>query len=68
MLLEETDRRLIDGWQRDFPITPAPFAEIAAALGIAESDVLARLDEPLPSSVQCQHRLLSLRLVRHKPH
>ncbi|MCC0003598.1 MAG: AsnC family transcriptional regulator [Methylobacteriaceae bacterium] len=43
MLLEETDRRLIDGWQRDFPITPAPFAEIAAALGIAESDVLARL-------------------------
>lgn len=43
MLLDAPDRALIDGWQRDFPIAPAPFAEIGAALGLAEADVLARL-------------------------
>lgn len=43
MLLDEHDRRLIDGWQRDFPIAPAPFAAIGATLGLSESDVLARL-------------------------
>lgn len=43
MLLDDTDRRLIDGWQRDFPIVSAPYATIGAALGVSESDVLARL-------------------------
>lgn len=43
MLLDEHDRRLIDGWQRDFPIAPAPFAAIGATLALSESDVLARL-------------------------
>lgn len=44
--IEQTDaatRALIDGYQRDFPIVPQPFAEIAAALGLAEIDVLSRL-------------------------
>jgi len=44
MLLDETDRRLIDDWQRDFPIASAPFAEIGAVLGVPESDVITRLE------------------------
>ena len=43
MLLDEHDRRLIDGWQRGLPVESAPFAPVAAALGLAESDVLARI-------------------------
>ena len=43
MLFDASDRALIDGWQRDFPIAPAPFAEIGAALGLSEADVLTRL-------------------------
>lgn len=35
--------RLLDEWQRDFPLTPRPFAVIAAALGIGEAEVVERL-------------------------
>lgn len=38
------DRRLLDDWQRDFPITPRPFAELAQALDVTEAEVLERLD------------------------
>ena len=41
--LDPVDIRLLDGWQRAFPLVPRPFARIAAALGLAESEVLARL-------------------------
>jgi DNA-binding Lrp family transcriptional regulator len=37
------DRRLLDDWQRDFPLTPRPFAEIGAALGLEETEVIDRL-------------------------
>lgn len=37
------DRRLLDDYQRDFPLTPRPFAVIAADLGISEAEVLDRL-------------------------
>ncbi len=43
MLLDAFDRALIDGWQRDFPIVSAPFAQIGSAVGLCEPDVLARL-------------------------
>jgi DNA-binding Lrp family transcriptional regulator len=46
--LDILDRRLLDGWQRDLPIMPRPFAEIGRALGLAEAEVLrclARLSE-----------------------
>jgi DNA-binding Lrp family transcriptional regulator len=36
--------RLLNDYQRDFPLTPAPFREIAAQLGIEESAVLAALE------------------------
>lgn len=37
------DRRLIDGWQRGFPLVSRPYAEIGAALGLDEGEVLRRL-------------------------
>ena len=41
--LDPLDRRLLDGWQRAFPLVPHPFAEIGTALGLAEEEVLDRL-------------------------
>lgn len=38
------DFRLLNEFQRDFPLCPAPFAELAARLGVAEKIVLSRLD------------------------
>ncbi len=34
------ERALLNDWQRDFPLTPRPFAVIAKRLGCDESDVL----------------------------
>lgn len=42
-LLSELDRRLLDEYQRDFPLDPRPFARIAEELGTTESKVLDRL-------------------------
>ena len=42
-LLDALDRRLIEAFQRDLPLCPEPYAEMAAALGTTEADVLARL-------------------------
>lgn len=41
--LDDIDRQLVDRYQRDFPLVAAPFADIAADLGLAEDDVIARL-------------------------
>lgn len=40
---DEIDHRLLDEFQRDLPLVPRPFAAIAAGLGIAEAEVIARL-------------------------
>lgn len=37
------DRRLLDDWQRDFPITPHPFAVLAEAVSLTEAEVIERL-------------------------
>ena len=42
-LLSELDRRLLDEFQRDFPLEPRPFVRIAEELGTTESKVLERL-------------------------
>ena len=42
-VLEWLDRRLIDTYQRDFPICEKPFAEIASRLHCQASEVLRRL-------------------------
>ena len=39
------DFRLLNDFQRDFPLCPAPFAELAARLGVAESVVIRHLEE-----------------------
>jgi DNA-binding Lrp family transcriptional regulator len=41
--LDALDLRLLDEWQRDFPLVSGPFAEIGKALGCTERDVLQRL-------------------------
>ena len=42
--LTDLDQRLLNDFQRDFPLSPAPYAEIARRLGVTENDVLARLE------------------------
>jgi DNA-binding Lrp family transcriptional regulator len=42
-IADPIDCRVLDDWQRDFPITQRPFAAISATLGIAEVDLLNRL-------------------------
>lgn len=38
------DFQLLNDYQRDFPLVPAPFAELAARLGVGEKVVLGRLE------------------------
>lgn len=42
-ITDPTDRRLLDEFQRDFPITRRPFQVLADALGLDEAGVLGRL-------------------------
>ncbi len=37
--LTEVEKRLLDDFQRDFPLEPAPFESLAAALGVSEPAV-----------------------------
>jgi DNA-binding Lrp family transcriptional regulator len=41
--LTDIDRRLLNDFQRDFPLSPAPYAELARRLGITEAEVIERL-------------------------
>jgi DNA-binding Lrp family transcriptional regulator len=41
--LDPLDRRLLDEFQRDFPLVPRPFAVLGAALGLPEAGVIGRL-------------------------
>lgn len=38
------ERRLLDEFQRDFPLEPSPYGAIAAHLGVDEADVIERLE------------------------
>ena len=42
-VLDDTDRRILNRLQEGFPITPHPFADVAAELGLDEDDLIARL-------------------------
>lgn len=42
-ITDPIDRRLLDDWQRDFPVTDRPFQVLAGALGLIEADVIDRL-------------------------
>jgi DNA-binding Lrp family transcriptional regulator len=37
------DQRLLNDFQRGFPLSPTPYADIARELGVTEAEVLARL-------------------------
>lgn len=41
--LDAIDRRLLDGYQRGFPLQPRPYARLADDLGLDEDEVIARL-------------------------
>lgn len=40
---DDIDRKLMNAWQRDFPLVSRPFDALAGALGIDEAAVIARL-------------------------
>ncbi len=42
--LTELDRRLLNDFQQDFPLSPTPYADMARDLGVTEAEVLARLE------------------------
>ena len=42
--LSTLDKQLLNNFQKEFPVTPAPYAEIAAQLGTDETTVLHRLE------------------------
>jgi len=41
--MDDTDRKLLNLIQEDFPLAEAPFAEVAGRLGICEPEVRARV-------------------------
>jgi DNA-binding Lrp family transcriptional regulator len=43
MTLADCDMRLIEGWQRGFPLVPQPYAAIGRELGMPEVEVIDRL-------------------------
>jgi DNA-binding Lrp family transcriptional regulator len=43
--LTELDRRLLNDFQQDFPLSATPYADMARTLGVTEEAVLARLRE-----------------------
>lgn len=49
--LDAIDRAIIDTLQGDFPLTDHPYAQAAERLGIAEAELLARLEWMLADKV-----------------
>ena len=41
--LDDLGRRLLNDFQHDFPLSPTPYADMAARLGVTEQEVLASL-------------------------
>lgn len=48
---DELDRRIINALQGDFPLSPEPYAEAAAKLGISEAELLTRLQSLLDDRI-----------------
>jgi len=48
---DAADRRLINAIQGEFPLSARPFAEVGAALGLSEDEVIARLQSLLDDRV-----------------
>jgi DNA-binding Lrp family transcriptional regulator len=41
-MLDDIDQKLLESYQRDFPLTESPYRDIGSHLGIAEAEVLER--------------------------
>ncbi len=41
--LSELERKLLNDFQHDFPLSPAPYADMAQLLGVSEDEVIATL-------------------------
>jgi DNA-binding Lrp family transcriptional regulator len=41
--MDDTDRRILNRIQSDFPVTPRPYQTIGQELGLPEADVIARV-------------------------
>ncbi len=44
-MLTSLHKRLLNDFQRDFPLSPRPYQDIANTLGVSEDDVLSALTE-----------------------
>lgn len=44
MILTELEKHLLNDYQHGFPLTAAPYADIAAQLGVSEAEVLQALE------------------------
>jgi len=42
-ILNELEKKLLNDFQHDFPLTPAPYADMAKRLGVTEAEVLTAL-------------------------
>ncbi|WP_299623282.1 AsnC family transcriptional regulator [Pelagibius sp.] len=43
MTIAEVDRQIVEATQAGLPLTPAPYAEVAAKLGLKEAEVIDRM-------------------------
>ncbi len=44
-MLSQLQKKLLNDFQQDFPLSPTPYAEIAKTLGVSEQEVLSALQE-----------------------
>ena len=50
-MMDDTDRAIVNALQGGFPICERPYAEAAARLGLAEEELIARLEKMLADKV-----------------
>lgn len=49
--LDDTDRRIVNALQEGFPLEAEPYRRVAESLGLAEHELLARLDRMLKERI-----------------
>lgn len=50
-MIDDLSKALINNYQRGMPLSPTPYADIAAQFGIAEADVISRLQSMLDDGI-----------------
>lgn len=49
--INRLQQEMLDRWQRDLPVSPAPYADMADSLGTTEEEVMGALNELLSTGV-----------------